>query len=125
MSTRLVEASARVLERKLSRRGFLRRAAIVGSALVAAPATYVLRKNTAYSAVAVTCPDCSGGDLCCDGWTEFCCTLHGPNTCPPGAVIAGWWRAEFPGDGPDHCQGSSRYYMEGLKAKLRQAEFAS
>jgi len=112
MSTRLVEASARVLENHLSRRGFFRRAAIVGSALAAAPATYVLRKGTAYGAVAVTCADCSRGNLCCDGWTEFCCTLHGPNTCPPGAMIAGWWRAEYPGAGPDHCQGAPRYYMD-------------
>ena len=112
MSTRLVEATARVLENRLSRRGFLRRAAIVGSALATAPATYVLRKGTAYAAFTTNCPDCSGAALCCDGWSEFCCTLHGTNTCPPGTVVAGWWRAEWPGTGPDHCQGAPRYYLD-------------
>lgn len=116
MSTRLVDASARVLERRVSRRGFLRRAAVVGSALATAPATYILRKGTAYAAFTTNCSDCPSGSLCCDGWTEFCCTMHGPNTCPPGAMIAGWWRAEWPGGGPDHCQGAPRYYMDSNTA---------
>lgn len=27
-------------------------------------------------------------------------------------MIAGWWRAEYPGSGTDHCDGGSRYYMD-------------
>lgn len=112
MSRRLVDASARFLEARTSRRGFLRRAAIVGSALVAAPAAYVLRPGTAYSALLTTCSECGGGARCCDGYTEFCCTLTGVNTCPPGSIVAGWWRAEYPGSGTEFCGGGSRYYMD-------------
>lgn len=116
MSVRLVEAASRALGSSTSRRGFLRRVAIAGSALVAAPATYVLRPGTAYSALIVTPSDCPRstpcGDrvtgCCIDGWTDFCCNLHGVNTCPPGTLIAGWWRAE----GNTYCDGNSRYYMD-------------
>lgn len=113
MSKRLVEKSARFLESRTSRRGFLRRAAMVGTALVAAPGTYILKPGDAYSAVVRSIYDCPGGSKCRDGgWTEFCCTMTGVNTCPPGSMIAGWWRAEYPGTGPDHCNGKSRYYMD-------------
>ncbi|HSJ35917.1 MAG TPA: twin-arginine translocation signal domain-containing protein [Acidimicrobiia bacterium] len=113
MSKRLVEGTARLLESRTSRRGFLRRAAVVGSALVAAPAAYVLRPGSAYSAVTRTPSNCPSGSRCRDGgWTEFCCTMTGVNTCPPGSMIAGWWRAEYPGSGTDHCDGNSRYYMD-------------
>lgn len=108
MSTRLVDVASRFLTSRTTRRGFLRRAAIVGSALAAAPAAYVLRPGTAYSALITTCEDCPAGSRCCGGYTEFCCTMHGVNTCPPGSVIAGWWRAE----GSGYCDGGSRYYMD-------------
>lgn len=108
MSSRLVDATARFLEGKTSRRGFLRRAAIVGSAVAAAPAAYVLRPNNAYSAIVTTCSQCPSGSRCCGGYTEFCCTIYGFNTCPPGSVIAGWWRAE----GTGYCDGGSRYYLD-------------
>lgn len=113
MSRRLVEAASSLLESRTSRRGFLRRAALVGTALVAAPATYVLRPGSAYSAVTNSPSTCGSGSRCRDGgWTEFCCTMTGVNTCPPGTMIAGWWRAEYPGSGVDHCDGDSRYYMD-------------
>lgn len=38
--------------------------------------------------------------------------MTGVNTCPPGSMVAGWWRAEYPGSGVDHCDGGSRYYMD-------------
>ena len=106
MSTRLVAAASRALDTHTSRRGFLRRAAMVGTALVAAPAAYILRPGSAYGAVVPS--QCSGGARCNDGWTDFCCNLHGVNTCPPGDVVAGWWRAE----GNTYCDGRSRYYMD-------------
>lgn len=113
MSSRLAEASSRFLESRISRRGFLRRMAIAGTAVVAAPATYLLRPGSAYSALINTPGSCPSGTKCGAGaWTEFCCTMTGVNTCPPGTMIAGWWRAEYPGSGTDHCDGSSRFYMD-------------
>jgi len=106
MSTRLVAAATRAVDTRTSRRGFLRRAAMVGTALVAAPAAYILRPGSAYGAVVPS--QCSGGARCNDGWTDFCCNIHGVNTCPPGDVVAGWWRAE----GNTFCDGRSRYYMD-------------
>jgi hypothetical protein len=107
MSTRLVDKAGSFLAAHTSRRGFLRRAALVGSAVVTAPANYLLRPLTAYSAI-VGPGDCPNGTACSDGWTEFCCTMTGVNTCPPGSVVAGWWRAE----GSGYCGGGSRYYMD-------------
>jgi hypothetical protein len=106
MSTRLVESASRFLDSRTSRRGFLRRAALVGSALVAAPATYILRPITAYAAVVPG--QCSSGSACNDGWTDFCSNIYGVNTCPPGSLVGGWWRAE----GNTYCNGDSRYYMD-------------
>ncbi|HJR91454.1 MAG TPA: twin-arginine translocation signal domain-containing protein [Acidimicrobiia bacterium] len=113
MSQRLAEASSRFLEARTSRRGFLRRAALAGTALVAAPTTYLLRPGSAYSALVKTPGSCPSGTKCgAAAWTEFCCTTTGVNTCPPGTMIAGWWRADYPGSGTDHCNGSSRFYMD-------------
>jgi hypothetical protein len=106
MSSKLVEAASRVLDSRTSRRGFLRRAAMVGTALVAAPATYILRPGSAYGAVVPS--QCGSGARCNDGWTDFCVNIHGVNTCPPGNIVAGWWRAE----GNTFCGGKSRYYMD-------------
>ncbi len=113
MSTALVEAGSRFLATRTSRRGFLRRSALVGSALVVAPVAYALRPGTAYSAIC-TCAGtaCGCGAKCCDGYTEFCCTISGVNACPAGTVAAGWWKA----DGSGFCEvnGSSapRYYID-------------
>lgn len=79
---------------------------MVGTALVAAPAVYVLRPVTAEAAVLPH--NCSSGARCNDGWTDFCANVHGVNTCPPGALVGGWWRAE----GNTYCDGESRYYMD-------------
>lgn len=106
MSTRLVDAATRLLDGGTSRRGFLRRVAMVGTALIAAPATYILRPVSALAAVVPS--DCGPNDLCNDGWTDFCSNIHGVNTCPPGSMVAGWWRAE----GNTYCEGNSRYYMD-------------
>ncbi len=106
MSTKLVDAASRLIDNRTTRRGFLRRAAMVGTAIVAAPATYFLRPVTAYAAVVPS--DCPPNEPCNDGWTDFCSNVHGVNTCPPGSMIAGWWRAE----GNTFCDGQSRYYMD-------------
>ena len=109
MSTRLVDRAANALADRFDRRGFLGRTAVVGSALAVAPVDYALRPKSAYAAVC----NCSGqpctcGSLCCDGWTEFCCTLNGVNTCPEGTVAAGWWKV----DGSQFCGGGPRYYLD-------------
>jgi hypothetical protein len=109
VSVKLVERAAEWMGRRgTSRRSFLQRTAVVGSALATNPARYVLRPGTAYEAVC----NCSGrscgcGSLCCDGYTEFCCTITGHNRCPPGTIPAGWWKA----DGSAYCNGP-RYYID-------------
>jgi hypothetical protein len=113
VSSWLVERTSNSLAARTSRRGFLARSAVVGSALAAAPVRYVLRPGTAYAAVCgcsgSTC-DCSA--LCCDGYTEFCCTITGSNTCPAGTAPGGWWKA----DGSGFCEldgvPQPRYYLD-------------
>ena len=104
----LVDRLAGALERRTSRRGFLMRTAVVGSALAVDPLDYILHPGTAYAAVC-RCGSggCGCGSACCDGYTEFCCTLTGSNTCPPGTFAGGWWRA----DGSAFCAGP-RYYID-------------
>jgi len=94
---------------KLDRRGFLGKAAVVGSAAVTSPLAFALKPNSAYAAIC----NCSGsscqcGSTCCDGYTEFCCTLTGANACPAGTITAGWWKV----DGSQFCGGAARYYLD-------------
>ena len=108
MTVRLADRAARFVGRHTSRRSFIARTAIVGTALAVAPTEFVLRPGTAYGAIC-NCQgsSCDCGSLCCDGYTEFCCTLTGINGCPPGTIAAGWWKA----DGSQYCNGS-RYYID-------------
>jgi hypothetical protein len=109
MSRWLAERAGDLLGRRTSRRGFLARATLGATALSVAPAEFLLRPTTAYAAVC-RCGSgrCSCGQACCDGYTEFCCTInHGSNTCPPGTFAGGWWKA----DGSRYCQGP-RYYID-------------
>ena len=102
-SARLVDGLAGVLEARTSRRGFLVRTAVVGSALAVAPARYVLRPGTAYAAV------CGGDASCTSAYSAFCCTINGGyNRCPPGHLVGGWWKA----DGSGFCCGRPRYYVD-------------
>ena len=108
MSARLADRAARFVGRRTNRRSFLKRTAIVSTALAVAPTDFVLRPVSAYGAIC-NCGGsaCDCGSLCCDGYTEFCCTLTGSNFCPPGTVAAGWWKA----DGSLYCNGA-RYYID-------------
>ena len=46
--------------------------------------------GSAYSALcACGGQNCACGSLCCDGYTEFCCTMTGHNVCPPGTIAGG------------------------------------
>jgi hypothetical protein len=109
MSTRLVDRAAELLAKRIDRRNFLGRTAVVGSAMAVAPLDYGLRPKSAYAAVcSCSGQPCTCGSLCCDGWTEFCCTLNGENRCPDGTVAGGWWKV----DGSQFCGGGPRYYLD-------------
>lgn len=99
----VVDRMARLLDRRTSRRGFLSRVAVVGSAVAVSPVGYALRPGTAYAAV------CGNDSACSSGYTIFCATINnGVNRCPPGALVGGWWKA----DGSSFCCGSARYYID-------------
>jgi hypothetical protein len=103
LSTKLVEATSGWLEKRVSRRGFLRRTALAGSAVAVSGLDYVLRPGTAYASV------CGSGTSCASGWTAMCCTVNdGINQCPPGSFAGGWWKA----DGASLCGGKARYYID-------------
>jgi hypothetical protein len=114
LAVALTDRVARVVESRTTRRGFVNRSAMVGSAL-ALSGSYVLRPGTAYAAIC-SCPrrsgaatrECNCSDLCCDGYTEFCCQIYGKNSCPADTVMAGWWKV----DQSSYCDGSARYYMD-------------
>jgi hypothetical protein len=109
MSVRLVDRVSGLLAARTDRRGFLVRSAITGTALVAAPGAFVLRPTTAYAAVcSCSGSSCACGSLCCDGYTEMCCTVTGANRCPPGTFAGGWWKA----DGSGFCGDAPRYYID-------------
>ncbi len=99
----LVDRLSAVLDRRTSRRGFLARSAVVGSALAVGPGQYLLRPGTAYAAV------CGSDSTCSSGYTVFCATINdGVNRCPPNALVGGWWKADNSG----FCCGSARYYID-------------
>jgi hypothetical protein len=106
----VVERASAVLEQLVSRRNFMTRSAMVGSAFaVGAGLDLVLRPGSAYGAIC-SCGNqgCSCGSTCCAGFSEFCCSVNnGQNACPSGTVIAGWWKA----DNSTYCSGP-RYYMD-------------
>lgn len=112
MSQRLVERISRVVDRRARRRGFLRSSAMAATAMAVAPVAYALRPTTAEAAI-VTCKGwrCNSGALCCDGYHEFCCLITGENVCPPGTIVAGWWKVDGSGfcdlDGP-----RPRYFLD-------------
>ncbi|HZU15999.1 MAG TPA: twin-arginine translocation signal domain-containing protein [Candidatus Dormibacteraeota bacterium] len=109
MTSWLVERTGAALARRTSRRGFLARSSLAATALAVAPAEYILRPVSAYAAVCHCAQsNCHCGQGCCDGYTDFCCTInHGSNTCPPGSFAGGWWKA----DGSAFCSGP-RYYID-------------
>lgn len=107
MSRLLAERSSSFLESHISRRSFLVRLALAGSALLTAPAAYLLRPISAYAAV------CGADAECSDGYTVFCCSIYrGMNKCPPGTFVGGWWKA----DNSSFCcrdgQPQPRYYID-------------
>ncbi|MPZ72109.1 MAG: hypothetical protein GEU74_02570 [Nitriliruptorales bacterium] len=104
LSVRAVERAAALLEGPSStRRLFLYRIAVVGSALALNPWRYVLRPTPAYASV------CGSANTCGAGWSVFCCTINnGANICPGYSYVAGWWKV----DNSAFCLGSPRYYID-------------
>ncbi|MEZ5165250.1 MAG: hypothetical protein R2695_01715 [Acidimicrobiales bacterium] len=113
MSRRVVSTLSRVVDHRASRRGFLSRSALGATALAVAPAAYALRPTTAYAAIC-TCAGsrCDCGSSCCDGYTDFCCQRYGVNLCPPGTLVAGWWKAHGSGFCDVDGKARPRYYLD-------------
>ena len=100
LTQRIVNKASGFLSRRTSRRSFLTRTAVVGSALAVGPVDFLMKPGTAYGYLCGTCTD---------GWTAFCCTVNGgSNTCPPNSFVAGWWKA----DNAAYCCGSARYIID-------------
>ncbi len=113
MSRTLVRRATEMLDRPISRRGFLRRLTYGATALSVAPIAFAVRPGTAYAQIcSCSGQSCSCSSTCCDGYTEFCCTITGQNVCPSGTIPAGWWKA----DGSGVCDNASgaqpRYYVD-------------
>ncbi|HSK92142.1 MAG TPA: hypothetical protein VK875_12600 [Euzebyales bacterium] len=104
LAVRVVERAAALLSRRgQTRRQFLFKAALVGSALAVDPFGYAFKPGTAYASV------CGSGNTCAAGWSVFCCTINsGANTCPDYSFVAGWWKV----DASAFCLGAPRYYID-------------
>ena len=86
-----------------TRRSFLVRTSVLGSAVAMDLKGYALRPGTAYDSV------CGTLSACEDAFTAFCCTInHGANLCPESTFVGGWWKAE----GSAFCRGAPRYYVD-------------
>lgn len=102
-SIRVANAASRFLSARTSRRGFLARSAVAGSALSVGGWEFLVKPQSAYASV------CGPGSTCSSGWTVFCATINnGINSCPPGSIAAGWWKA----DGASLCGGKARYIID-------------
>ena len=103
-----VDRASKFLEHRISRRSLIVRSAFAGSALATGGLEFLLKPGTAYAQCVCGSADCSCGDTCCAGYTEFCCVLNGGyNSCPANTIMGGWWMAE----GSEYCDGP-RYYMD-------------
>lgn len=110
LSERMVETASSSLAHRSSRRGFLVRLSIVGSALVVSPIRYLLRPGSAWGTTTCT-SGCNPGDLCHDsGTSAFCCTLtNGTNDCPANTDPCGWWRCCIP---TSYCASGYKYFID-------------
>jgi hypothetical protein len=107
----LLGRTVAMLDRRVSRRRLLQRAAVAGSAIAVAPVRYLTRPLSPLAVI--TCSDCSGSDACCDGWTAFCCTINGgDNSCPSNTFMGGWWKCTNYA-GSQLCDAQNvRYYID-------------
>jgi hypothetical protein len=113
------QQAASTLSRKVSRRGFLVRMTVVGSALTIAPMRYLLRPGSAWAATGcfgcasgTFCPNCADKTTLCPSSANstFCCSLSGgANSCPTGTHACGWWRCCIP---TTYCSSGYRYFVD-------------
>jgi hypothetical protein len=110
VAERLATSLGSLLERRISRRSAVARAALAGSAFAVAPIRYLVRPGTAWAVIDPG--SCSSGP-CTDGYTAFCCEIeYGRNTCPNGTYVAGWWKCtDYLGGRVCSDQGV-RYYLD-------------
>jgi hypothetical protein len=110
LAERIATRLGAALERRMSRRSAVARAAVAGSAFAVAPIRYLVRPENAWAVIGPG--NCSSG-LCTDGYTAFCCEIErGRNTCPRGTYVAGWWKCtSYGGSGLCHREGV-RYYID-------------
>jgi hypothetical protein len=105
----ITERVGTYLAERTSRRSFLARATMTATAVSVGGIDFLVRPGTAYAAVCQCASgNCSCNQACCDGYTQFCCTINnGVNACPSGTFAGGWWKA----DGSQFCAGP-RYYID-------------
>ena len=100
----LVEKTSGFLDTRLSRRSFVSKATLAGTAVAASGCAVITQPGSPFTYIT----NCGGGSLCRDGYTEFCCVINqGVNACPPGSIASGWWRADY----SVFCNGT-RYYID-------------
>ncbi len=100
----LVSKTSGFLDARLTRRSFVSRATLVGTAVAATGCSVITQPGSPYIRIA----ECPPYTLCHDGYTEFCCVINnGVNACPPNTISAGWWRADY----SVFCNGT-RYYID-------------
>ena len=106
----MVERLSRIVDRKASRRGFLSKTAMGATAMAVAPAVFATRPGSAQDVIGLATP--AQCPRCLDGYTDFCCFIYGQNLCPPGTLVAGWWKAD--GSGMCDLEGEARprYYLD-------------
>jgi len=110
----LVTRLAAWMQSVLPPSGLVQRGTLAGTALSVAPLRYALRPATPESILCSCGGSCSCGDLCCDGYTAFCCTLTNQSNyaCPSYAFTAGWWKcSSYTGSSLCHTTGV-RYYLD-------------
>jgi hypothetical protein len=111
----LVNSVSRYLARRTSRRSFLMKAALTGSAIAAGPVRFLLRPQSAW---AISPGNCPSGSQCQGGYTEFCCTVNtnpgdARNVCPSYSYVGGWWKACSGNyEGSFMCSGTTRYFLD-------------
>jgi hypothetical protein len=133
LERKVFEKTISSVERRVSRRSFVVRAASLGSLIAVAPVRFLTRQS---QAGCVRPGDCSGNNCGPDGYSAFCCTINGKNSCPSGTFIGGYWACtNFKGKGlcnkkpnePDvrwylDCHAKPGKEMCGLRMPLRQEQ---